>query len=302
MAERVTVFAPAKVNLTLHVTGQREDGYHLLDSLVVFADVGDTLELQRAEGFALRVEGPEAAHVPSTADNLVSSAIALTGMHGNVQCTLTKRLPVSSGIGGGSADAAAALRGCLALESAKALSPEDMDPRALNFMPDILRLGADVPMCMMSETARVRGIGERITPERGLPRLHAVLVNPRCAVSTPSVFKAMTRRENPPMQTQVPRFSNGAETVDWVSQQRNDLQDPALALEPAIADVIDALTSSPSCLLARMSGSGATCFGLFENADDARAATLWLRKRYPEWWVAKTVLGGQAAAAMPRFN
>ncbi|MGD9294273.1 MAG: 4-(cytidine 5'-diphospho)-2-C-methyl-D-erythritol kinase, partial [Roseobacter sp.] len=181
----VSVFAPAKVNLTLHVTGKRPDGYHLLDSLVMFADVGDELFIQTGNTISVTTEGPEAAAVPPDMDNLVLKVATLFDEMPGASFVLTKTLPVSSGIGGGSADAAAAFRGLMTFWSGGEVSVELYDPAHTPIAQKLLGLGADIPMCLLSQTARISGIGEDIQPLDGLPPLHAVLVNPRRAVSTP---------------------------------------------------------------------------------------------------------------------
>ncbi|KMW59912.1 4-diphosphocytidyl-2-C-methyl-D-erythritol kinase [Candidatus Rhodobacter oscarellae] len=298
------VFAPAKVNLCLHVTGRREDGYHLIDSLVCFAPFGDHLDINRGNTLSLTVEGPEAQGVPSDMQNLAMKAAAMVAGVDGYALTLTKNLPAASGIGGGSADAAAVFRGILGMndgwidgEDAVHWPEEKLRP----FAYDILALGADIPMCMLSHSARVRGIGEKIEFV-SLGALPAVLVNPRLPVSTAEVFSRLAGRENPPLQDEIPSFANAASCIEWLQSQRNDLQEPAIATAPAIADVLTALAEQPGCGLSRMSGSGATCFGLFASMEDAREATNKLSVDHPEWWVAGGPLGSQFKAAMPKFS
>ena len=285
----IDVFAPAKVNLALHVTGRRSDGYHLLDSLVAFAPVGDRLRLAPAEGLSLRVTGPEAKGVPEGPENLVLRAAALLGPGPGAALHLEKCLPAASGIGGGSSDAAAALRGVAALRGGAMASPEA-----------VLQLGADVPMCLAPSPARTRGIGEDLTPV-SLPPLPAVLVNPRVEVPTPSVFKALACKDNPPLP-EIPAFADAVACIDWLAHQRNDLQAPAVALAPVIAEVLAALAALPGCRLARMSGSGATCFALFASEAEAGAAQAALSAAQPGWWVAQGSLGDQTAASAPRVR
>ncbi|MFP4303673.1 MAG: 4-(cytidine 5'-diphospho)-2-C-methyl-D-erythritol kinase [Rhodosalinus sp.] len=270
--------APAKVNLTLHVTGRRADGYHLLDSLVVFADLGDVVRVRQAAKPCLRVTGPMAAGVPTGPENLVLKAAALMGVSAEIE--LEKHLPTAGGIGGGSADAAATLH-ALAELSGRAV-PED-----------VLALGADVPVCMAGRPARMRGIGEIVAPVEGLPLLDAVLVNPGVAVSTAQVFSRLARRENPEMPDPLPRFADAQALTDWLATQRNDLEPPARALAPEVEAALAALAAAPQCLLARMSGSGATCFGLFPCATAARNAAHALALARPSWWVQATRLGAQ---------
>lgn len=295
----VEVFAPAKINLTLHVTGQRPDGYHLLDSLVAFADVGDVLRLEPADVWRMTTTGPEAGAVPDGPDNLVLQAAASLNGAPKVAFTLTKNLPVASGIGGGSADAAAAFRG---LSAFIGVANPQFDPDADDIGQCLLSLGADIPMCIKSATARIKGIGEHITPVAHIPTLHAVLINPRVGVATPTVFKAMRHRNNPPMPDIPPEFSHAKDCIDWLHAQRNDMQEAATALEPAIAAVQSALEAQKDCKLARMSGSGATCFGLFEHAGAAAQAARDLSRRYPQWWITAAQLGSQTERAAARIS
>ena len=274
----IEVLAPAKVNLALHVTGQRADGYHLLDSLVAFAPFGDRIGLTPAAAPMLRVTGPEAAGVPEGPENLVLRAAALAGR--TAEITLEKNLPPASGIGGGSSDAAAVLR-------ALGAAPEGLE-----------RLGADVPMCLVPRPARVRGIGEQLEPVT-LPPLPAVLVNPRLEVATPAVFRALSWRENPPLP-ELPAFGGAVDCIDWLRERRNDLEPPAVALAPVIGTVLAMLRATPGCRLARMSGSGATCFALYATLAEAEAALARVRIARPSWWAACGALGDQTASAQPR--
>ena len=271
----VEAFAPAKINLTLHVTGQRNDGYHLLDSLVVFADIGDTVTVAPADQLRLMVDGPMADGVPTDGGNLVIKASRQLSLDNNAAITLTKRLPASSGIGGGSSDAAAALR---------ALSELWNLP-----LPDrhtVLSLGADVPVCMEARTVRMSGIGEDLSAVPTIPAMDVLLVNPGVSVPTPSVFRALKNRDNPPMPAELPHWNGAVEFCRWLKRQRNDLQDPAIALEPVIADVLSTLEES-GCLHAAMSGSGATCFALFHEGEEAvEAACRSIADEHPDWWVA----------------
>ena len=299
----VSVFAPAKVNLALHVTGQREDGYHLIDSLVTFATVGDRIDVTTGNILSLTVEGPEADGVPADMDNLALKAAALMSRGGGAALTLTKGLPPASGIGGGSADAAAAFRAMLMLEDAGE-APAD----TLWAMPDViyetharalLALGADVPMCLMSRPVQARGIGERLSPV-SLPDVPAVLVNPRVQVSTPQVFAALSRRENAPLPERLPEFKGVDSLVGFLGETRNDLEAAATRLVPVIGQVGDALLEQGDCRLVRMSGSGATCFGLFSDAGAANVAAAGIAAQYPGWWVASCTLGDQMHASLPR--
>jgi 4-diphosphocytidyl-2-C-methyl-D-erythritol kinase len=279
--------APAKVNLTLRVLGRRADGYHEIDSLVAFAGVGDALTFTPGPALALAVTGPTAPAAGAVADNLVlKAARALAGELeglGLGRFSLSKRLPVAAGLGGGSADAAAALR-LLARANRIALD----DPR---LQRAARATGADVPVCLDPRPRRMRGIGDILSDPLTLPRLPAVLVNPGVAVATRDVFAAL---QLAPGGT--PPSAGGAlaaaALLDEIANGRNDLEAPAIELEPAIADVLAVLRGLAGCRLGRMSGSGATCFGLFDSTHSARSAARELRVGYPEWWVRATVLAG----------
>ncbi|MFN3844474.1 MAG: 4-(cytidine 5'-diphospho)-2-C-methyl-D-erythritol kinase [Paracoccaceae bacterium] len=266
-------FAPAKVNLTLHVTGQRADGYHLLDSLVVFADVGDCVRVAQAEALSVQITGPMAAFLPVTDDNLVLRAARL--MQVDAAITLEKVLPVASGIGGGSADAAATLRALSRLAD----KPVPDDHAAL-------ALGADVPVCLRGRPVRMQGVGDRLGPVQSLPSGWLVLVNPGVAIATPDVFRRLARKDNAAMPHDQPRLRSTADLGAFLHMMRNDLEAPAVALEPVIGVVKTDLSAQPGCLIARMSGSGATCFGLFADGLSASAAARAVRAAHPDWWVA----------------
>ena len=274
--EPVTEPAHAKINLCLHVTSQRADGYHLLDSLVVFAGVGDLVTARFGSGLSLAVDGPEAHGLARDASNLVSRAAAAMGVT-DVALQLQKRLPVASGIGGGSADAAAGLR-ALARLAGRPLPPPDA----------VLALGADVPVCLASRPARMQGIGEVLTPLPPLPAVGMVLVNPRVAVPTPAVFAALACRTNPAVPLPpADGWRDLAALAAWLAAHtRNDLTAAAQGIAPVLFQVEAALRATPGCALARMSGSGATCFGLYPDWKTACAAADSLRARYPGWWVA----------------
>ncbi|SNT72976.1 4-(cytidine 5'-diphospho)-2-C-methyl-D-erythritol kinase [Paracoccus seriniphilus] len=269
MTAAVVETAMAKVNLALHVTGRREDGYHLLDSLVAFAATGDRVSL-RAGPMSLQIDGPFARGLEADSGNLCWRAAELAGA--SVAISLEKNLPVASGIGGGSADAAAVLRG---LERMGHSRPEGID-----------RLGADIPVCMLSQPARMQGIGEIVTPLSGLPRVSAVLVNPGHEISTPAVFRALTSRDNAPLGA-IPSWSDLAALIGWLRQTRNDLEPAARDILPLISQVLAALEQNGAGL-ARMSGSGATCFGLFESDAQARKAAAALSRH--GWWAEATEL------------
>lgn len=276
------LFAPAKVNLALHVTGRRADGYHLLDSVVVFADAGDWLTIEPAQALTLSVTGPRAAGVPTGEGNLIWRAAALFAKARGAAITLEKHLPAAGGIGGGSADAAAALRG---------LAQVWDQP-----LPDagaILSLGADLPVCVFGRPARMGGIGEVVTALPPLPPLWLVLVNPGIDVPTGPVFRELARADNPALP-EIPAegWPDAGAMAAWLAQARNDLEPPALALVPGIAPVLAALAARQGCLLARMSGSGGTCFGLFGSADAAEAAAAAIARSETGWWVKAAAIRG----------
>lgn len=285
MIERI---ARAKINLALHVTGRREDGYHLLDTLAGFADFGDLLRFEPAPDgqISLKITGPFAAEPGlSGEDNIVAGAARLLAQAADIPAgaaiTLEKNLPVASGIGGGSADAAAALLGLRELWQVA-------DDIALE--PLAMRLGADVPMCLVSAPLRARGIGEVVEPLAGACALHAVLVNPRVAVATPQVFAALDARSNPPIGD----APENPFDPDFLAGMRNDLEAPARKLFPVIGDVLASIGRQEGCLLARMSGSGATCFGLFATKGEANAAHRAIVDKAPHWWSVPAEIGGTA--------
>lgn len=267
-------FAPAKINLALHVLGQRADGYHLLDSLVMFANVGDRLITRAAERVTLKLTGPMAEGVPTGPDNLVLKAAAWAGREAAFE--LEKHLPAAAGLGGGSSDAAAALRALEALGG-----PIDGDLGAL---------GADLPVCAYGRACLMRGIGEDITPVEDLPRLAAVLANPRVPVSTPRVFDALESKENAPMP-RLPPAPDLAAFIGFLDKHtRNDLEAPARGLAREIGEALDRLWSLQGARLARMSGSGASCFALFDDWHAAQEAAAELRAARPDWWVTSAWL------------
>lgn len=271
--------APAKINLTLHVIGQRADGYHLLDSLVVFADVGDRLWLTPGDAMSMEITGPFAQGVPADARNLVWRAAQAAGVTGHI--TLEKNLPHGAGLGGGSADAAALLRSLYGDRAEQGIGLEKT-----------LTLGADVPVCMSAAPQRMQGVGEKLTYLWPIPELHMVLVNPRVAVPTPEVFKRLEGKQNAPMGA-VPQTNDLSHFIDWLATQRNDLQPPAVAFAPLIDDTLSALDGAR---LVRMSGSGSTCFGIYDDAAAAADVAKAISATHPDWWVAaaRTVGAGSS--------
>lgn len=281
--------APAKVNLTLRIVGRRADGYHELESLVAFAAVGDALRLDPGAPLGLDISGPYAGACGRAADNLVLKAVAALGERvAGLKAGyfhLEKNLPVAAGIGGGSSDAAAALR---LLARTNGLLADD--PR---IAAAALAVGADVPVCLDPRPRIMRGIGEDLSEALWLPELPAVLVNPGVPLGTRDVFArfsvahASKKPLGPP-----PSWPEGV--VDYLAARGNDLTEAAVACAPTVGDVLTALGALPGVLLARMSGSGSTCFALLPTVEEAAAVARQLRAAHPQWWVAATVFG-QAA-------
>lgn len=287
--------APAKVNLTLRVLGRRADGYHDIESLVTFAGVGDRLVLTPGDDLTLRVEGPSAAQSGAAADNLViKAARALAARVPGLRLGafhLKKNLPVAAGLGGGSADAAAALR---LLARANKLSFDD--PRLFDAA---CATGADVPVCLEPRPRVMSGIGEILSAPLPLPTLPALLINPGVAVPTKLVFSGWSAAANPAVASggaanvagDIAKIRNERQFLDWLAREVNDLEAPAIAVAPAIEQVLASLRDLSGCCLARMSGSGATCFGLFSSREETMAAANMLRPRFPHWWITETALG-----------
>ena len=282
---RLECAAPAKINLYLHVLGQRDDGYHLIDSLVAFAGLGDVLRLEAADALTLRIEGALAASRgldENIENNLVMRAARglaeAGGYAAGAAITLVKYLPVAAGLGGGSSDAASALHGLNALWKLGAAT-DDLREIALS-------LGADVPVCLHGAPAFVGGIGEEIAPAPSLPHAWLVLVNPGAKLSTADVYRACDGKSAAARFVDVP--GSAAELAQILATRANDLAAPACRIEPRIAPVLDAIGSGPDCLLARLSGSGATCFGLYVEEDAARRDAQRLSGLDPNWWVAAT--------------
>lgn len=285
----IKVNAAAKINLYLHVTGKRDDGYHLLDTLVAFSDYGDVIDLDVSDSLHLDVTGPFAAALADLPpeDNLVIKAVRLladtVGYDPDFRITLTKNLPPASGIGGGSADAAAALKACMQYWGIS---------QDAAFMPDILtKLGADVPMCFDGRPARIRGIGEIISPlDTPLPPLHAVLVNPGVVLSTPLIFKNYSEPFHE-AANELPNWDDYESVIAFLKKQDNTLTTYAMDEKPIIDRVLKSLDEQIGCRLARMSGSGATCFGLFDDKDYAEIAAANIIDLRPDWWVRTVKLG-----------
>jgi 4-diphosphocytidyl-2-C-methyl-D-erythritol kinase len=282
--------ARAKVNLTLHVIGKRPDGYHELQSAVAFADVSDEVFFDPSSPEAMRLDGPFASAIDG--ENLMlkakSAVSAWLGVEIPGGFTLRKNIPVAAGLGGGSSDAAAAIRALLQAYNAPAEAAAGLAAQAA-------KIGADVPVCLHHGAAWMRGLGERVTPIRSFPCLPALLVNPRIPLSTRDVFKALNAAPCPPegANEAVPiaaEWRGPEEAAAALLEGRNDLEPPAIALEPAVAQVLEALRALDGCLLARLSGSGPTCFALFPSLDAAKAAEMRLGESKLGWWAASTTL------------
>lgn len=285
-------FAPAKVNLFLHVGAPGADGYHPLCSLMVFADVGDRVSLAPAEAMDFALTGTFARDLAADGDNLVQRAAlamlqAVRGPRSPVMLALDKQLPVAAGLGGGSSDAGAALR---LVREVLGLAVSDAELEAV-----AATLGADGPACLWGRPVLAEGRGERLTPVPGLPVLEAVLVNPRVAVSTPAVYGAFDAAGafgdvEPPWLPEA--FESVVEVAAWARTMRNDLEAPAVRLAPQVGDVLATLADEPETLLARMSGSGATCFALCGSDIEADALADRVGQMNPRWWVKRCRLGG----------
>ncbi len=287
--------APAKVNLCLHMTGIRADGYHLLDGLVAFTDFGDRVSVHASDDCALTLAGPMA---PAIAAEPAETNLAMVAARRfaaafdalPVHITLDKHIPVAAGLGGGAADAAAVLR---LLAEAHGVSLDDPALTAL-----ALEIGADVPVCLGGTAARMQGIGEILSPLPPLPDLAVVLVNPRVAVSSGAVFKAYDKApvdaDAGQLAQAVSRAAGGCNDakafIAALADTSNHLTAAAEAIAPEIRDVLAALSGAAGCGLARMSGSGATCFGLFANRSDAQQAETDIAARCPTWWTMATRL------------
>ncbi len=283
--------APAKLNLSLAIAGRRADGYHRLESLVAFTRFGDSLTLQTGVPLALEVEGATAAASGLPADNLVMKAAghfaALFPGTASGRFHLIKRIPVAAGLGGGSSDAAAALR---LLAQAHGIAADDA-----RLFEAARRCGADVPVCMAAKPRFMRGIGDELAPVLDLPPLIAVLVNPGVALATSAVFAAMRLRPGQDaLAAPAPRVEPGMSPEALLAALRysgNDMEDASQSLAPVLVGVLAVLGSAPGCRLARMTGSGATCFGLFTSRRAAQGAVRAIRRGHPDWWVKASVLG-----------
>ena len=292
LTEPAVEAAPAKLNLALHVTGRRDDGYHSLEMLVAFADLGDELEAAPAKRDSLVVGGPFAAALGNSESNLVLRALRAfrarwpAALPEGLALKLQKNLPVAAGLGGGSADAAAALRLFATIGEG--------DFAFADLLQLAVPLGADVPMCLYSRPAEVRGRGEIVLPLRHFPACHVVLINPLLPLVTADVFRRLEQRNNPGLPDLGDPLMRPAQLGLWLGETRNDLEPPAVALVPMIGELKARLAQFEGCILARMSGSGATVFGLFGSSAQAHQAAHDLRTHWPDYWVAAAPLIGAA--------
>ena len=268
--------APAKINLALHVGGCRSDGLHRLASFVVFSEFGDRVRIGEADRLSLEVSGTHKAGVPTDGSNLAMKAASLMAGGRGARIVLEKRIPVAAGLGGGSSDAATVL--CLLSR----LWNEPLPPRSM-----LMELGADIPACIVGYPVFVEGAGDLVAPAGCMPGLSMLLVNPGVQVATGAVFDAFAGSGTPNLELP-PDHGSDAGFHSWLAAQRNDLEEAAIGLEPAIADVLGEIRQLPGCRLARMSGSGATCFGVFADPILAGAAARKVRTRNPGWWAVAT--------------
>jgi len=286
--KNISFFAPAKINLYLHITTKRRDGYHSLESLVAFANYGDEISVAPSDKLTLTINGPYSKVLRSKGDNIViKAAKLLASSHGvdqKAKITLTKNLPISSGIGGGSADAAATLYALSKLW--------DLSLKASDFSNLAEKLGADVSVCLKNTPSIVTGIGEKVILAPELPNLWFILVNPGVPVSTRKVFAAY-KEKNLVAQAFKTSPKTAKELAILLSKFRNDLTPAAIATAPIIEEVLDAVQAEKNQLLTRLSGSGATCFALFEEKNAAIEAARGLKMKYPKWWVKAAALYSQ---------
>jgi len=297
-SRKLAVLAPAKINLFLHVGEKRRDKYHALESLVVFAEVGDRLEFAPADELTLKLGGPFAAQTPRGDDNLVLKAAralrSTSPKFPGAAITMEKNLPVAAGLGGGSADAAAVLRG-LALFWQTGLSEAQLVDIAAG-------LGSDVPACLLSCPCWMEGRGERVTRTPVLPQMASLLINPGVMLSTADVFGSLNARTGTGTMHPPPKSIQSLwDVVAYLDDAGNDLEAPACRLRPIIDEVLDALNEEPGCVLSQMSGSGATCFGLFDGQQFAIGAAERIAQEHPHWWVRATRIAGPDIG-MPRWK
>ena len=280
----ISLYAMVKINLYLHITGLRKNGYHDLDSLVTFAGIYDTVHLVPSDELSLVVKGPFRKQLPLVKNNIVLKAATtlkkVTGSKAGVQITLEKNLPVASGIGGGSMDCAAALKGLIKFWN--------IDTSTIDLVRLGLRLGSDVPICLFGQTAFISGRGEIITKAPALPKIWFVLVNPGVELSTKAVFES--HKVNSSNQcSKLGQFdknpATAIELANLLSYRNNDLTEAAINLQPVIKKALLSIQDTENVLVSRMAGSGATCFGVYKDYDSAKNAAKYLNNRYPSWWI-----------------
>ena len=296
-ARSVHVYAPAKINLFLHVGEQRADGYHALESLIAFAEAADRIEVTPASDMSLSLTGPFARALPRDENNLALKAARALQKAGDVKTgaaiSLEKNLPVASGIGGGSADAAAVLRALVLLWG--------LDWTENDLLAMAAELGSDVPACLLSRACWVEGRGEVLTALPPLPRLSTVLVNPGVALSTATVFGSLNARTGTGKTRPDGILEDLWDVIGYLDDAGNDLEAPACRLAPVIQEVLNAFDREPGCAMAAMSGSGSTCFAFCHEHDFARGAAERIAQDHPEWWVSLTHLVGPDAG-LPRLD
>jgi 4-diphosphocytidyl-2-C-methyl-D-erythritol kinase len=267
---KIESLAAAKINLSLHVVGFNEEGYHEIDSLVTFANIGDIIQVRPYNSLKLSIDGPFASSVPQGAENIIIKAAKFLSLDGKAHIRLTKNLPVQAGLGGGSADAAATLR-----------SLSQLWNLPIPNSPEVL--GADIPICLLNETAVVQGIGEKIIPVSIPEKLQIILIKPCTGLSTETVFKTLKEKNNKKMN---PYLGTDSKYIfkKHIKALRNDLLKPSIELAPIIKDVLSFLNTQNGIYFSQMSGSGTTCFGLFENKINALKALSNAKRKFPEMW------------------
>ena len=272
--------SPAKLNLALHVTGILPNKMHKLDSLVAFTKFGDRITVEQNPVYSLSTSGPFGQYIPSGDDNIVHAACTLFDKEMNTRIEIIKNIPPSCGLGGGSSNAAKVIRFLAQLWKIP-LPP----------VHEAACIGADVPVCLYGEPSRVQGFGERLTPIKVFPDLAILLVNPLIQLSTSDVYNTLENPNNSPFEP-LPVFDSQDVLVSWLSRQRNDLTSAAIKIYPDITRLLDAIHSCDGCKLSRMSGSGATCFGVFSSMDLAQNASEWIKSHNPSWWTKATNIVG----------
>ena len=273
--------ASAKVNLCLQIVGQKSNGFHLLDSIVGFTEFGDHLSFKESDVLELTVQGAFSDQIPVDKSNLILKAAELLRTLNNIKTgahiTLSKNLPPSAGLGGGSSDAAATIRG---LSRLWGTDLPDID--------DLMKIGSDLPVCIHQKTQHMKGFGEVLEEINTFPNLPILLVNPLKKVSTQTVFRMLQNKKNPPLSEYEKLFQEKKDWINWLLLQRNDLMEPAVKVEPVISEVLRLISKQISVEKVSMSGSGATCFGIFENKHDCDLAMKRVRLERPDWWSVST--------------